>query len=96
MIGLVVNLTVADGKQDEFETIARGLMAQVKANEPGCLVYNLFRKAGSETDYCFQEQYVSQEALDAHGKTPYFQEAFPKLGACLSGKPEMIMMTAVE
>lgn len=96
MIGLVVHLSVADGKQSEFEAVARELMAQVKANEPGCLVYSLFKKAGSETEYYFQEQYASQEALDAHGKTPYFQAAFPKLGACLAGKPEMIMMHAVE
>ena len=96
MIGLIVHLPVAEGKQAEFEDVAKGLMAKVKANEPGCLVYSLFKVKGSETDYYFQEQYVDRAALDAHGKTPYFQEAFPKLGACLAGKPEMKLMDAIE
>lgn len=96
MIGVVVNLKVADGKQAEFEAAAKDLIAQVKANEPGCLVYDLFKKKGSETDYVFQEQYRDQEALDAHGKTAYFQAAMPKLGACMAGAPEMTFMDSVE
>lgn len=96
MIGIFVHLSVQDGKQAEFEKVATELMSKVKANEPGCLTYQLYKKKGSETDYYFMEQYANQEALDAHGKTEYFQAAQPGLGACLAGRPTLTVMDAVE
>ena len=41
MIGVVAKLKIQDGKQAEFEQVAKDLMAKVKANEPGCLTYQL-------------------------------------------------------
>ena len=35
MIGVVATLEIQDGKQGEFESVAKDLMAKVKANEPG-------------------------------------------------------------
>lgn len=96
MIGIFVHLSIADGKQAEFEKVATELMAKVKANEPGCLTYQLYKKKGSEIDYYFMEQYTDQAALDAHGKTEYFQAAQPALGACLAGRPTMTLMDSVE
>ncbi len=96
MIGIVVHLEIQDGKQADFEAAAKDLMAQVKANEPGCLIYQLYKKKGSGTDYYFMEQYTDQAALDAHGKTEYFLAAQPKLGACLAGAPTLTMMDSVE
>ena len=96
MIGIVVHLEIQDGKQAEFESVAKDLMAKVKANEPGCLTYQLYKKKGSETDYYFMEQYTDQAALDAHGKTEYFQAAQPGLGACLAGRPTLTMLDSVE
>ena len=37
MIGVIAKLTIQDGKEDQFEQVAKDLMAKVKANEPGCL-----------------------------------------------------------
>ena len=96
MIGLVVQLQIQDGKQAEFEAVGKDLMAKVKANEPGVLIYDLCKKKGSETEYYFMEQYVDQAALDAHGKTEYFLAAQPKLGACLAGRPTMTVLDSVE
>jgi len=96
MIGVVVTLEVQDGKQAEFETVFKDLMAQVKANEPGCLWYQLFKSKKSATTYTVMEQYASQDALDTHGKTDYFLAAQPKLGACLGGAPTIEMLDIVE
>ena len=96
MIGIFVHLEIQDGKQAEFEAVAKDLMAKVKANEPGCLTYQLYKKKGSETDYYFMEQYTDQAALDAHGKTEYFKAAQPGLGACLAGRPTMTLMDSVD
>lgn len=96
MIGVVAKLKIQAGKQGEFEQVAKDLMAKVKANEPGCLTYQLYKAKGSETDYIFMEQYASADALKAHGQTEYFKAAGPKMGPCLAGRPEIEMLDAVQ
>lgn len=89
MIGVVAKLTIAEGKHAEFEEVAKDLMAKVKANEPGTLTYQLYKSKKDPNVYIFMEQYASQADLEAHGKTPYFAAAGPKLGPCLAGAPEI-------
>ena len=96
MIGVVVTLEVQDGKQAEFEDLFKDLMAKVKANEPGCLWYQLFKAKTSETTYTMLEQYASAEALAAHGKSDYFLAAQAGLGACLAGAPNIEVLDIVE
>jgi len=96
MIGVVAKLTIQDGKQAEFETVAKDLMAKVKANEPGCLTYQLYKLKDSDNEYIFMEQYASHDALTAHGKTEYFKAAGPGLGACLAGAPTIEYYDIVE
>ena len=96
MIGVVAKLSIQDGKQGEFEEVAKDLMAKVKANEPGCTTYQLYKAKDSDTDYIFMEQYASQEALTAHGQTEYFKAAGPKLGPCLAGAPDIKYYEIVE
>ena len=47
MIGVVATLKVQDGKQGEFEAVFSDLAKQVRANEPGNIVYQLTK---SRTD----------------------------------------------
>ena len=89
MIGVVAKLTIAEGKEAEFEAVATDLMAQVVANEPGVQTYQLYKSKKEANVYIFMEQYKSQEDLDAHGKTDYFRAAGPKLGPCLAGAPDI-------
>ena len=96
MIGVVATLEIQDGKQEEFETVAKDLMAKDKANEPGCTTYQLYKAIGSETTYIFMEQYASSDALKAHGQTDYFKAAQPGLGACLAGAPKVELFDIVE
>ena len=96
MIGVVAELNIQDGKQAEFETVFKDLMAKVKANEPDCLTYQLYKNRKSETGYIVMEQYASQAALDAHGQTDYFTAAMPSIGACLAGAPNIQYYDIVE
>jgi quinol monooxygenase YgiN len=86
-IGIVATLKVKAGKEAEFETVFRDLQAAVKANEPGALQYEAFKSKTSESTYVIMEQYKSEADLAAHGKTPHFMAAGPKLGAVLDGRP---------
>ncbi|WP_018147903.1 putative quinol monooxygenase [Henriciella marina] len=96
MIGIVAKLQIAEGKTDEFEQVGKDLMAKVKANEPGCLTYQLYRSQSDPQTYIFMEQYSDDEALKAHGQTEYFKAAGPKMAGCLGGKPEIERYDIVE
>lgn len=94
-IGLVVTLKVQPGKESEFEAVFTKLRAEVKANETGCLQYDVFRSKQEPGTYVITEQYASAEALGLHGKTPYFTAAQPALGATLAGAPTMLFLDKV-
>ena len=96
MSGVIATREIQDGKQAEFEGVAKDLMAKVKANEPGCTTYQLYKAKGSDTTYIIMEQYASGDALKAHGQTEYFKAAQPGLGACLAGAPKVELFDIVE
>lgn len=95
MIGVIAKLTVADGKEAEFEAAASDLAAKVNANEDGCTLYELFKSKSEPNVYVFMEKYADKAALEAHGKTDYFIAAQPSLGACLAAAPDVQIFGAV-
>ena len=74
----------------------KDLQSKVKANEPGCLQYDLCKSKSNPQTFVIMEQYESQAALDAHGKSEYFQAAFPALGAVLDGAPGLEFLDRID
>ncbi|HEY8518251.1 MAG TPA: putative quinol monooxygenase [Candidatus Binatia bacterium] len=95
MISVIATLPVQEGKTDEFEKVFAELADKVKANEPGCQRYELCRSTVNPTTYVVVERYADKEALDHHGKTPYFLEAFGKLGPLLAGAPQIELLKPI-
>ena len=96
MIGVVANMSIQDGKQADFEATMKDLAAKCKANEPGLLTYELYKKQGSDTEYIVMEQYADMDALKTHGQTDYFKAAGPAIGACLAAAPKIDLYDSVE
>ena len=96
MIGVVATLKVQDGKQQDFEKIFLDLAQQVRANEPGTLVYQLTKSRNDATVYKVLELYKDQDALSAHGQTDYFKAAGAKMGPCMGGRPEIEYLDGVQ
>jgi quinol monooxygenase YgiN len=96
MIGIVATLKIQDGKNAEFEGVFRELSKQVRANEPGCLMYQLTRSQSDPNTYKVLELYKDAESLTHHSGTDYFKAAGPKMGPCLAGRPEIERLDAVE
>ncbi len=95
MIGIVATLKVQDGKGAEFEAVFADLSAKVRANEPGCLLYQLTKSRADPNTYKVLELYKDQDALSHHGQTEYFRAAGPKMGPCMAGRPEIEYLDAV-
>lgn len=93
-VGIVATLKIKAGHEAEFEALAKDLAVAVKANEPGCLQYDLFKSKQAST-YVFMERYADGAALAAHGKTPHYTAVGPRLGAVLDGRPTIEILEKV-
>lgn len=89
MIGVIATLRVQDGKAAEFERLFADLAAQVRANEPGNIAYQLCRSRSEANTYKVLEIYRDEAALKAHGAADHFKAAGPALGTVLAGRPDV-------
>ena len=94
-IGIVATMKIQEGKNAEFEAFFGELAKQVRANEPGCLAYQLTKSRTEPNVYKVLELYKDQDALTHHGGTEYFKAAGPKFGAVLAGRPEIEYLDGV-
>lgn len=95
MIGVIATLRVQAGKGAELERAFGELTAQVRANEPGNIAYQLCRSRTEPNTYKVLELYRDEDALKAHGASEHFKAAGPALGAVLAGRPEIEYLDAV-
>jgi quinol monooxygenase YgiN len=58
---------------DEVLALVGPLREQTLA-EPGCLGYEVFRDVAAPGDLLLLERYADDAAIDAHRKTPHYQE----------------------
>jgi quinol monooxygenase YgiN len=82
VVRLAVDLTVNEGKLDEFKSIAQTMTAGSRS-EPGTLGYEWF-SSGDNKRFRLLETYVDADAVLAHFMGPVVQELVPKLAAVCS------------
>jgi quinol monooxygenase YgiN len=96
MIGVVAVLKVQPDKAGDFEKVFLDLQNKVKANEPGCIMYQLTKSKSEASVYKVLELYASEDALKHHGGTDYFKAAGAAMGPFMAGRPEIEYLDAVE
>ena len=96
MIGVVATLKVQPDKASDFEKVFLDLAAKGKANESGCLMYQLTKSKTEAGVYKVLELYASTDALKAHGGTDYFKAAGAAMGPFMAGAPVIEYLDAVE
>ena len=94
-IGVIATLTVAEGKNAEFEGIFSKLVAQVNEKESRCNFYQVHKSRSNAQVYVVLEQYVDQEAFEAHGKTEYFRALGKELGPCMAAAPAIELVDGI-
>ncbi|HEY3098245.1 MAG TPA: putative quinol monooxygenase [Methylomirabilota bacterium] len=94
MLGIVATLKVKPGMEQEFEAVARQLVDQVRAHEPGCTLYVLHRAETAGT-YVFMERYVDDAAFEAHRKTAHMQTLGRKMGDYMDGRAELMRLREI-
>jgi quinol monooxygenase YgiN len=96
MIGVVAILKVQPDKSADFEKVFLDLQNRVKANEPGCLAYQLTKSRTEAGTYKVLELYATADALKHHGGTDYFKAAGAAMGPFMAGRPDIEYLDAVE
>ena len=72
-IALVVEFTLRDGVRDEFLEVIRGHAAGTKADEEGCLQFDVLIPEEGENKVMLVEMYKDDAALDIHIASPRLQ-----------------------
>jgi quinol monooxygenase YgiN len=94
MLGIVATLKVKPGMEPDFEALATQLVSQVRAHEPGCMLYVLHR-AETPGTYVFMERYVDDAAFEAHRKTEHMRTLGRKMGDYMEGRAELMRLREV-
>jgi quinol monooxygenase YgiN len=94
-IGVIAILKVRDDKNDEFERLFADLVAQVRANEPDNIMYQLSKSRTEANTYKVLELYKDQDALAAHRSAPHYKAAEAGLGGVLAGRPDVEYLDTV-
>jgi quinol monooxygenase YgiN len=88
-VGVVATIKIKEGTNEAFEAVANEMMAAVRANEKGNLVYQFCKAKSDPTTYVVMEIYADQAALEAHGKSDHFRSIGPKMGPSMAGRPDV-------
>lgn len=88
---IVATIKAKAGSESQFEAAALQLVAAVRANEPGCLLYTLSRGDAPDT-FVFMERYADEDALKAHRGTEHFKTLGRAMGAFMEGPPVVLRM----
>ncbi|TML28163.1 MAG: antibiotic biosynthesis monooxygenase [Actinobacteria bacterium] len=72
MYALAVRFDVRDEEADaQFDALARNLVEQIEANEPGTLLYATHTIEGEPLARLFYEVYADEDAFQAHQDAEY-------------------------
>lgn len=88
-IRLTVQLPIKEGEAEAFEAAAAPALAQVKAEDKGCEMYDLFRSVDDPTRYVMVESWASEEDLEAHKTSAAMGEVGKAIGGFIGGAPVM-------
>jgi quinol monooxygenase YgiN len=83
MVGGLKTVQAKTGQEAELERLFAELRAEMRAHEPGCLLYSLLKSRAKPGAYIVHEQYRDQAALDAHQKSAHGAKYFPEMRAII-------------
>ena len=73
MITALSRFEMIEGKEIDMLEAIRNMVAAVKANEPGCLVYTVSRGKVNGRELYFFEIYEDNQSHEAHHKTEHMR-----------------------
>ena len=85
MLTFLARMKVKADREGEFIRLAKALTREVREKEPETIGYEFFKLREEPLGYAVYEQFLSEEAEEAHLNTPHFKQIAPDLIECLDG-----------
>ncbi|MDO9311240.1 MAG: putative quinol monooxygenase [Nitrosomonas sp.] len=85
-IKVVAQVIAFADKINEVQAILQAIVAPTRL-ETGCLSYQLFRNSDHPAEFLFIEEWVDEQAIDAHFATPHMRDALEKATPLLAAAP---------
>ena len=93
MPSVVATIKVKEDKLEEAKAFFKKLAAEVKANEPGTLVYVFHQRRDDPLTFVVYEKYESDEAFALHGQNLAAKGA--DFMALMSGPPDIVLLEEI-
>jgi quinol monooxygenase YgiN len=87
-IRVVAHIIALPNKIEEFKALALSLVEATR-QESGCIKYELLQNQSDSTDFTFVEEWLSDDAFNAHLKTPHFLDAVSQLDGLVAASPDI-------
>lgn len=82
---LVVRFTVRPGSEGDFDALVSRTTAEIRAREPGTLVYACHMVEGAPSQRIFYELYRDRAAFDVHEEQPHVRQFLTARETLLDG-----------
>ena len=92
-IALVVEIRLHSGEREAFLARLREHRANVLANEPGCLGFEILLVEDDGDALVLYERYGDEAALEAHDAAPYFQAYRKNTAAMIASRRRILCRT---
>ena len=94
-VAVVAKLTAAEGKSEELTAAIAALVAPVRDEEPGTLVYAAAQDTADANVFWFYEFYGSADAAAAHSTGQALAAAAERMRGLLAAAPEVHRLTPI-
>ncbi len=94
MVAVIAKLKIKEGMMDEAKRIFEDFFPNVKG-ESGTLSYTLNKDRSDPDLLVVLERYEDEASLKSHSSQPYFAEFSSKIGKCLAGPPEIVVLDEI-
>lgn len=96
MFGLVVRFELLVGHEEAFDGLVAETLPQIRAKEPGTLLYVTHRVMGSPGSRVFYEFYEDEQAFQAHEATEHVGRFLAERSQHLQGDPEVWFLSTAD
>lgn len=87
MIGIVMHVRTKAERSKEFAQLVAKLQRDVRANEPGAVIFQVMRSDEDTALFIFTELFVDEAAFLAHPDKPYHAAMSAAGWDCVEGQP---------
>lgn len=90
--GCFVTFTAKEGQADAVVASLKQMKADMKANEPGNIFYDIYQRKKEPLKVFLMEKYAEKDDLRIHAESDHYAKNHERLGPLLDGDPVVLIV----